>query len=800
MKGNAVGRCVACRRGDAQQKGTLMLARFVAWWPHCIRIRGPASSPPPASGIVGHPDRDTPAEDRVAKLISDGDRLRDAGKPTAAAASYGAALSLAPWRTDIMVQFGNMLKDSGRLPEAEKAYRSALENNPDDADVHLQLGHALKLQGRRCAAVAEYRRAAELDPLAAQPVLELSALGEERQRLQVFEAQLRAGGADALLALASDIAAMKDRLDRILRVLPDMQAAVAYPASLYARLREQFDIPSPGTTDIHESIEIILLVDPQTPQILYAQIAGLLEQTHRQWRATVIGADKLGNDVVGRLATSDPRFVWKERSRAGFEVEDELEAALASSADWVLLPATGSVLHPQAFAWITVAGHLADSRAFVFDEDTQTPCRHGVEHSDPIFRQVVDHDTLLEKNVFGESVAIRREVLSEIRENILICSKSAARSSVLLHLASRGDVGHIPFALVSRLPGTLTDSGEEQHKMAVEAHLRRLGIASPLTETSASGPGNISYPSSGKLEYSKNWRITVVIPTRDNIEDLQNFIESLRHHSTNNDLLDIRIINNGESYKEDITKIAKFHNADLMHVNEPFNWSRLNNLAAAKSDSSLIVFANDDMRMLTAGWDDRLRGLLARPDIGIVGPRLLYPDGTVQHAGILFGWKGSVIHDGLFASAEAPGPCHRWHVTRACSAVTGAFLATKRELFISCGGFDEVLLPVAYSDIDYALKVRSTGAKVIWTPSITALHFESKSRGLDHTDPARFARNQAERRVMETRWGDQIDADCSVNPIWHPSILPFRNIFPPSRAQVERHIRACGRPNPWLPS
>jgi GT2 family glycosyltransferase len=218
-----------------------------------------------------------------------------------------------------------------------------------------------------------------------------------------------------------------------------------------------------------------------------------------------------------------------------------------------------------------------------------------------------------------------------------------------------------------------------------------------------------------------------------------------------------------------------------------------------KVSSSYLVFANDDMIMVSERWDERVRGLLERPDIGAVGARLLYEDDTLQHGGILFGWRGAEIHDGLYdglcESSLEPDPGSRWHVTRAVSAVTGAFLATRREVFLTHRGFDEVGLPVACSDIDYALKLRASGLKILWTPEITLYHHESKMRGLDRLDPEKRARSAAERAVLETRWGTVLEADPSFNPLWHNATLPFRLVSAPSQT-VER----WAAPNPWWPA
>ena len=237
----------------------------------------------------------------------------------------------------------------------------------------------------------------------------------------------------------------------------------------------------------------------------------------------------------------------------------------------------------------------------------------------------------------------------------------------------------------------------------------------------------------------------------------------------------------------------------MLTLDEPFSWSHLNNRAVDEVDTPLIVFANDDMVMLSEGWDDILRGLLDRPEIGAVGAGLLYPDETIQHAGILFGWSGGTIHDGLYESRWEPGPADRWHVTRTVAAVTGAFMATRREVFLTHGGFDEAGLPVSYSDIDYALKLRASGLKILWTPEITAYHYESKSRGLDYLDPEKRARASAELAVMEERWGAAMAADPGVNPIWHMATLPFRLLSAPSQSRLWTHIALCATRNPWLP-
>jgi tetratricopeptide (TPR) repeat protein len=131
-----------------------------------------------------------------------------------------------------------MLKEAGRLGEAQAAHRGALVQAPDDADIHLQLGHALKLEGRRAAALESYRRAAELAPFQIAAQRELSDAGERANQEQLFEAQLRLGGVEALMEVTQRLIELRAAIDQIAETLPDIRAQLAFPVGSYDRFRE----------------------------------------------------------------------------------------------------------------------------------------------------------------------------------------------------------------------------------------------------------------------------------------------------------------------------------------------------------------------------------------------------------------------------------------------------------------------------------------------------------------------------------------------------------------------------------
>jgi tetratricopeptide (TPR) repeat protein/GT2 family glycosyltransferase len=741
---------------------------------------------PPQSGsdaLLDEPECET--------HIREGDRLRDAKRYADAAEAYGKALALAPSRTDIRVQYGNMLKDSGQLAEAESVYRSALTERPDDADIHLQLGHCLKLRGRRPAALEAYLRASTLDHM-----------GQPRDQEYLFEAQLRLAGVEALTIITHQILELRAMLNQLAISLPDIQAQMAFPVSCYDSFRAFFDVPRPPRVAASYSFAVLLIADQEPLETLFAQLGAIRSQTYEKWTLCVFGSDPARRRIVERAASSDARIQWRDKMSEETPAETERRIALSSSVDWIILLAQRALLHPRAIEWFASLVGQGAATAFITDEETGIRKRGYVRRSSPQFRQVVDYDTLLEMNTCGETVAVELASYASVAQKLVTTSVSAARSSLLLALAREGRVGHIPCPLICRDGGNTIDpeTVAATHEEAVRAHMAQAFLGERL---------HIGSPSGSLPRLPILWRpqdpdrsITIIIPTRDNAPDVAQFVDSLRARAAVPNALRIVIVDNGSRQAETHRILAELEaktQTQVLVLDEPFNWSRLNNRAVEVVDSRLLIFANDDMVMLSEKWDERVRGLLERPEIGAVGARLLYKDDTVQHAGVLFGWKGSVIHDGLYQSCLEPGPASRWHVSRAVGAVTGAFLATRRDDFLAHHGFDELNLAVSFSDIDYALKLRASGLKLLWTPEITLYHHESKTRGLDHLDPEKSARDAAERTVMEARWGAAMLADPSVNPVWHMATLPFSLLSAPSPFRIWDHIRRCAAANPWLP-
>ena len=237
----------------------------------------------------------------------------------------------------------------------------------------------------------------------------------------------------------------------------------------------------------------------------------------------------------------------------------------------------------------------------------------------------------------------------------------------------------------------------------------------------------------------------------------------------------------------------------MLPFDASFNWSLASNLGAVASDAPLIAFVNNDIEMLSHGWDDVLADMLSRPHVGAVGARLLYSNRSVQHAGIAFGFGPSgTEHEGRGVPAADPGPGRRYVTSHAVSAVTGAFLALRRTDFEHLGGFDAGRLMIAYSDVDLCLRLRTTGKVIQYCPSIEAVHHEGATRGINATQSA-IAWDESERLDLIERWGDALADDPGINPYWRREEHPFQTLREPTMREVISHIDRSAHRHPWQP-
>ena len=269
-------------------------------------------------------------------------------------------------------------------------------------------------------------------------------------------------------------------------------------------------------------------------------------------------------------------------------------------------------------------------------------------------------------------------------------------------------------------------------------------------------------PRAGKRETS----VTIVMATRNNEAFLRRTISGILK-KTRFAQLDLVIVDNGSTDPRSLSLLqsaAKDERVTLLRAPGPFNFAALSNLGAAQARGAVIVFLNNDMEIIEPEWLRELAERAIDPKVGAVGCKLLYPDGRIQHAGVVVGLGEGVGHFDAGLRDGEQGWLGRNRILHEASAVTGACLAVERAKFVAAGGFDAVHLPVEFNDIDLCLRLEELGFATLWTPFARIVHFELATRG-----KATFRRldtHAAERAYFRQRWADRLRDD----PFFHPGL------------------------------
>ena len=248
--------------------------------------------------------------------------------------------------------------------------------------------------------------------------------------------------------------------------------------------------------------------------------------------------------------------------------------------------------------------------------------------------------------------------------------------------------------------------------------------------------------------------ISILIPNRDQAGLLRGCVSSIFARSTWRHF-EILILENGSASPETFDLYKELTSAHpevrVLTWDHPYSFAAVNNWGAEQAKGDYLLFLNNDTEVITPDWMEEMLGYCQRPDTGCVGAYLEYPDHTIQHTGVIVGIGGAAAH--MFGGMDVrdyPGG-GRCFSAQDLSAVTGACMMTKRELFLRLGGFDEEL-PIAYNDVDYCLKVRAEGLLVALSVYAQLVHYESKSRGLDALDEEKSGRLEREAEYLREKW------------------------------------------------
>ena len=241
------------------------------------------------------------------------------------------------------------------------------------------------------------------------------------------------------------------------------------------------------------------------------------------------------------------------------------------------------------------------------------------------------------------------------------------------------------------------------------------------------------------------------------------------------------IVDNGSqeaATHEFLRGLEKNDGAHVVGMEGEFNFSRLINCGAAAASGEVLAFLNNDIDASEPGWLREMVSHAVRTEVGAVGARLWYPNGTLQHGGVVLGLGGVAGHAFTGVPRGHPGYFNRAWLQQNCSAVTGACMVVRKVVFEQAGGFDEVNLAVSFNDIDFCLRLAAAGFRNVWTPYANLVHHESASRGHQRTagEQAQFIR---EATFMQGKWGSELLHDRFYNPNLSLNLPGFELAVPP---------------------
>ena len=617
---------------------------------------------------------------------------------------------------------------------------------------------------------------------------------------------------DVLAETRRELAELKKTLDRIEARLPAISHRASIPIHAYNEYWERFYRLSPSLTQEQQNqsrnfgyrplISVVLPTWNSHTRLLRKAIESVRAQSYDRWEL-VITDDASDTDELSSLLhryTADARIrMIESKSRTGIAL-NTTRGVDASLGDYIAFLDHDDEL--SADALFVVVQHLQERkyRLLYSDEDRIEEIDYGkCEHHTPYFKPDFDSDLLLSMNYICHLVIMSSDIVKEVG-GLRAGYEGAQDHDLLLRVTEKlkaAEIKHIPRVLyhwritpgsVSRTP-QLATAIQQNIVSAVNDCLHRShhpAIAEPHNDLLGHGRQfanriRWSLPSSPP-------DISIIIATRDRIELLRPCLESVLNCVgvypgrteiliMDNDSVDLATLD----YFSQLSAIPEVR---ISRFRGPFNYSAINNAGARQARGEVLIFLNNDTVVLSKDWCVELVSNALRPDVGAVGARLLYPDGTIQHAGVILGIEGVAGHESVGETPQAGGYFGRTQLQRTVAAVTGACLATRRELFLEMdGGFDEFELKVAFNDVDYCMKLRRAGYRIVYNPFAVLYHLESKSRGREITQ-AQQLRHRHEALAFAARWKNEEIVDPYYNLHFERFARPFERMRPPPESEL----------------
>ena len=464
--------------------------------------------------------------------------------------------------------------------------------------------------------------------------------------------------------------------------------------------------------------------------------------------------------LVQSHETPAPRAMGVPRLTLAPGRVDDLAQALALGAnvargDYLLAMPVDAVLAPTAlYRFVEALQDHPEATILYGDHDHLDHRNHRCR---PWFKPEWNAEMFLAQDYISQACLIRAEA-ARAALPIPLGEVDAAIYSMALSVAMQ------PGASIIHLPHILTSIGGADGPATQRA--RAAGVARHLADSGAvvrrgdHGTIILDYPLPAPPPL-----VSIIIPTRNRVDLLARAVSGVLD-ATAYAPIELLIIDNGSTERATLDYLAQIGSDTRVRVlrwDHPFNYAAINNFAAAPARGDYLCLLNNDVEIIDADWLAALMRHAVREGVGAVGAKLLYDDGTIQHAGVVVGLGDAAGHAHRFDRGDAPGYFAQSHICRQVSAVTGACLVVERRKYEAVGGLDEANFAVAFNDVDLCLKLQEAGYRNIYVGQAKLIHHESRSRERDCA-PAQIERYRSELAALQTRWNTRRFADPSHHP------------------------------------
>ena len=555
---------------------------------------------------------------------------------------------------------------------------------------------------------------------------------------------------------------------------------------------EWYNLTKPTEEELQTQRETVLPYEPllsivipayKTPEkYLREMMDSILAQTYKNWEVCLVngspaGEGKIVERVMNQYSAKDSRFRYKNLGE-NLGISGNTNAAIEmAKGDFVILADHDDTLPEHALFEVASAINQHPECDVIYSDEDKLDMDGGALF-DPHFKPDFNPDLLTSVNYICHLFVVKKTLLEQVGgfrneydgaqdyDFIFRCSEAAE------------GIYHIPKVLYHwRCHQDSTASNPESKLYAFEAgsraimaHYERCGIPAEKVEKGVDyGIYHTTFRIPG------NPLVSVIIPNKDHIGDLDLCIRSIIERAAYKNL-EFVVIENNSTEQETFDYYEKLQNefsqVKVVRWEREFNYSAINNFGAQFASGEYLLFLNNDTEIIAPNLFEEMLGFCQRPEVGIVGARLLYQDDTIQHAGVVIGFGGIAGHTFIGLHEAENSYFHRAMCAQDYSAVTAACMMTKAEVFRQAGGFTEELA-VAFNDIDYCMKVRALGKLVVYAPYASMYHYESKSRGLEDT-PEKVARFNREVAVFARRWPEILK---NGDPYYNPNLTLRKSNF-----------------------